>query len=305
MRRRLLLTATVLIALGGAASHAWTAAADEIAPTGEIVKVQTGFSFTEGPAADKEGNIYFTDIPKNRIMRLSRSGELSVFLEESQRCNGLMMDPRGRLVACQGGAGRVIAIDTETKEITVLADRYQGKRFKAPNDLTIDQQGGIYFTDPSFGAGPDAQETEAVYYVSPGGEVTRLIADLKQPNGIHLSRDEKTLYVLPSGTTGLFAYPIEAPGKLGSPQKHEVVKHGGDGMAMDVDGNLYLTQMMLSGVLVVSPEGKQLGLIKLPEVPANCVFGGPDFQTLYVTARTSVYAVPMPRKGWHYLFSKS
>jgi gluconolactonase len=289
------------LSLSGSGRHATL---DEITPVGEIQKVQTGFSFTEGPAPDGDGNLYFTDIPKNRIHRLSPSGELSVFLEESQRCNGLMVDGRGRLIACQGGAGRVIAIDLKTKEITVLADKYNGKRFLAPNDLTLDRQGGIYFTDPRFGAGANAQETEAVYYISPSGEVTRLIDDLKQPNGIHLAPDEKTLYVLPTGTVGLFAYPVEAPGKLGKPRKFDVVSSGGDGMAVDTAGNLYLTQMSLSGVLVVSPEGKRLGLIKTPEIPANCVFGGADFKTLYVTARSSLYAIPMPVKGYHYLYSK-
>lgn len=300
MVRPLLIVLAVLLL----ATIGLRAAADEVAPAGEVKKVQTGFSFTEGPAPDGAGNLYFTDIPKNRIHCLSPSGELSVFLENSQRCNGLMVDGRGRLIACQGGAGRVIAIDLKTKEITVLADKYNGKRFLAPNDLTLDRQGGIYFTDPRFGAGANAQETEAVYYVSATGAVTRLIDDLKQPNGIHLSPDEKTLYVLPTGTVGLFAYPVEAPGKLGKPRKFDVVQSGGDGMAMDTAGNLYLTQMSLGGVLVVSPEGKKLGLIKTPEIPANCVFGGPDFKTLYVTARSSLYAVPMPVKGYHFLLSK-
>lgn len=304
MPRLSLLGLLISLTARGASPGIGLSGTEDIAPAGEIRQLHSGFSFTEGPAPDAEGNLYFSDIPKNRIYRLSPSGDLTVFLENSQRCNGLMVDSKGRLVACQGGAGRVIAIDLKTKDITVLADQYRGKRFLAPNDLTLDRQGGIYFTDPRFGAGADAQETEAVYYLSPTGEVTRLIDDLKQPNGIHLSPDEKTLYVLPTGTVGLFAYPVLSPGKLGPARKFDVVQSGGDGMAMDTAGNLYLTQMKLGGILIVSPEGKQLGLIKTPEIPANCVFGGPDFKTLYVTARSSVYAVPMPVKGYHYLLSR-
>ena len=277
-----------------------------IGPAGEIVKQHTGFQFTEGPAADAQGNVYFTDIPANRILKVDTEGKLSTFLENSQRCNGLMFDGRGRLIACQGGAGRIIAIDVATKDITVVADQYNGKRFNSPNDLVLDRLGGVYFTDPSFG-GATTQDKMAVYYVSPTGAATRLIDDLPRPNGVILSVDEKTLYVLPSGTTNVMAYPIESPGKLGSGKvfcKLEQSQRGGDGLTIDIKGNLYLTNPGASAIQVVSPEGKTLGLIKFPEPPANCTFGGRDMKTLFVTARSSLYAVKMEATGHRFAASR-
>jgi gluconolactonase len=136
-----------------------------IGPVGGVTRAQMGFQFTEGPAADAEGNVYFTDVQRNRIHRIDTQGQLSTFLDGSQGCNGLMFDGRGRLIACQGGAGRIIAIDVSTKDITVVADQYQGRRFDRPNDLVIDQQGGVYFTDPVFGGTP-IQDKQGVYYVA-------------------------------------------------------------------------------------------------------------------------------------------
>src|SRR5262249_54989038 len=154
---------------------AWpTSAADEkpipgIGPVGEVMKLHTDFKFTEGPAADANGLLYFSDIPANRIMMLDADGKVSTFLEDSKGCNGLMFDARGRLIACQGGEGRIIAIDPKTKKIEVVADKYDGKRFNAPNDLVIDKQGGVYFSDPSFRQ-EKPQDKEGVYYVVPGGQ---------------------------------------------------------------------------------------------------------------------------------------
>jgi len=116
-----------------------------------VVQFHSGFAFTEGPAADAAGNVYFTDVRNNRIHKVDTKGQLSTFLENSQGCNGLMFDGRGRLIACQGMEGRIIAIDVATKNITVVADKYQGRRFNRPNDLVVDREGGVYFTDPMFG----------------------------------------------------------------------------------------------------------------------------------------------------------
>lgn len=274
-----------------------------VGPVGEIVKLHTGFKFTEGPAADGEGNVYFSDIPNNKILKVDAEGKLSTFLEDSKACNGLMLDAKGRLIACQGGAGKVIAIDIKTKEITVLADTYNGKRFNAPNDLVVDGKGGVYFTDPAFGKEPN-QDKMAVYYIPAKGDVTRLIDDLSRPNGVILSPDEKTLYVLPSGSADVMAYPVESPGKIGKgkvlcklEQAEKGQARGGDGLTVDTKGNLYLTQPSLQAIQVVTPEGKTLGLIKFPEGPANCTFGGKDMKTLYVTARTSLYTVKMEAMG--------
>src|SRR5262249_4237775 len=150
----------------------------------EAAQVQTGFVFTEGPTADAEGNVYFTDVRANKILKLDTKGNLSTFLEETQGANGLGFDSKGRLIAAQGLAAWIIAIDVSSKQITVLADKYDGKPFARPNDLVVDRQGGLYFTDP---------DPKSVYYVAPDGRVTRLIDDLARPNGVILSPDEKML----------------------------------------------------------------------------------------------------------------
>jgi gluconolactonase len=266
-----------------------------IGPAGPIVKLHTGFTFTEGPAADLQGNVYFTDVRANRIHRVTTDGQLTTFLEGSEGCNGLMFDGRGRLIACQGGLARVIAIDVTSKQITVLADKFEGKPFNRPNDLVVDSQGGVYFTDPA---------DQSVYYIAPQGGVGRVAGDLARPNGVLLSPDERTLYVLPSGAPQVLAFSIESPGRVREQrvlaelvQSQTGPPRGGDGLTVDAKGNLYCTQPGLSALQVISPEGKTLGLIRFPEAPANCAFGGTDMKTLYVTARTSLYTVPMEVAG--------
>jgi gluconolactonase len=273
-----------------------------IGPRGEIQKVQGDFQFTEGPAWDGNENLYFTDIPANRIYRLGEDGKIAVFLEPSHHANGLMVGGDGTLFACQMD-GQVVSIDPETKESHVVAGEYMGERFNAPNDLVIDRAGGIYFTDPAFRAPqPLPQGVTAVYYVDADGNVTRLIADLPNPNGVILSPDEKTLYVIPSGQKEMMAYPVEGPGQLGQgrvfctlQQRDADGNSGGDGLTIDTEGNLYITSGL--GLQVFDPEGKPLGIIKIPEQPANVTFGGPDRRTLYVTARTSLYAAEMQAQG--------
>jgi gluconolactonase len=275
-----------------------------IGPKGAIGKAHTGFKFTEGPAADAHGNVYFSDVRDNKILKVDTDGKLSTFLENTQGANGLMFDGKGRLIACQGGTGRVIAIDPTTKAIDVLAGEYNGKRFNAPNDLVVDAQGGVYFTDPSFGR-EEVQDKMAVYYVSAEKKVTRLIDNVPRPNGVILSTDERTLYVLPSGTPNVMAYPVEAPGRLGAGRvlckleqaANTPMPRGGDGLSIDTKGNLYLTAPGISAIQVVSPAGKTLGLIRFPEAPANCTFGGKGMKTLFVTARTSLYTAEMEATG--------
>jgi gluconolactonase len=273
-----------------------------IGPAGKIVKLHSGFKFTEGPAADRDGNVYFSDIPNERIHKLDSKGQLSVFREKSNRANGLMVNAKGEIVACEM-AGRVVAISPDGKDVRVVADKHDGKQFNAPNDLVIDKSGGVYFTDPSFGApNPLPQGKTGVYYVAADGKVTRLIDDLTQPNGVTLSPDEKTLYVIPTGPAEMMAYPVEAAGKLGKGRvfcklegKDGKPGSGGDGCALDSKGNLYITSTI--GVQVFDPSGKFLGAIAFPEQPANVKFGGKDMKTLYVTARTSLYTVPMEAAG--------
>ena len=273
-----------------------------IGPAGPITKLHTGFKFTEGPAADRDGNVYFSDIPNQRIHKVDADGKLSVFREKSNHANGLMLNARGEIVACEMD-GQVAAYSADGKSRRVLAGKHDDKRFNAPNDLVIDKQGGVYFTDPEFSAPkPLPQGKTAVYYVSADGKVTRLIDNLPNPNGVILSPDEKTLYVIPSGQAEMMAYPIESPGKIGTGrvfctlrQRREGGKSGGDGLTVDTKGNLYITSEL--GLQVFDPEGKRLGIIALPEQPANVTFGGKDLKTLYVTARTSLYTVPMEATG--------
>ena len=166
----------------------------------------------------------------------------------------------------------------------MLADKYDGKRFNAPNDLVIDRAGGVYFTDPAFRAPkPLPQGKTAVYYLSADGKVTRLIDDLPNPNGVILSPDEKTLYVIPSGQAEMMSYPVEGPGKIGKgkvfctlKQPAKAKNSGGDGLTVDVKGNLYITSQL--GLQVFDKDGKYLGTIKFPEQPANVTFGGAGLQ---------------------------
>jgi gluconolactonase len=284
------------------ADEAKTKAIAGIGPAGDIVKLHTGFKFTEGPAADRAGNVYFSDIPNQRIHKVDAAGKLSVFREKSNHANGLMVNAKGEIVACEMD-GQIAAYSADGKSRRVLADKHNGKRFNAPNDLVIDKQGGIYFTDPAFAAPmPLPQEKTAVYYLAADGKVTRLVDNLPNPNGVILSPDEKTLYVIPSGQADMMAYPVEAPGKIGAgkvfctlKQRRENGKSGGDGLTVDTKGNLYITSEL--GLQVFDPSGKLLGIIALPEQPANVTFGGPDLKTLYVTARTSLYTVPMEARG--------
>jgi gluconolactonase len=269
---------------------------------GPTAKVHGGFEFTEGPASDGHGNLYFSDIPTNRIYRLDQDGRLSILLEPSGHANGLMLNAAGTLFACQMD-GQVVAIDLETKKVTVVAGQYQDKRFNAPNDLVLDRTGGIYFSDPQFRAPqPLPQGIEAVYYVAPDNSVARLLDNLPAPNGVILSPDEKTLYVAPSAQKEVWAYPIESPGKLGQgrvfctvKQADEKTVSGGDGLTIDAAGNLYVATAL--GLQVFAPDGNLLGVLACPEQPANVTFGGPELTTLYVTARTSLYSLPMQAKG--------
>jgi gluconolactonase len=302
--RRWTLALTVFLA--AAAFH--SAAAEPIAdigPAGDVVKVATGFGFTEGPAWDGKGLLYFTDIPNARIHTVDAEGTAGQFVDNSGPCNGLMFNRDGELYACNMG-GELVAWNVGTKEKRVLAGEFEGKRFNAPNDLVIDAAGGVYFTDPMFRAPqPLPQGVQGVYYRSAGGQVTRVVNDAPAPNGVLLSRDEKTLYVLPSGSPEMQAYPVKGPGKLGAMRvfcklENPPERAGGgcDGATIDERGNVYLTTAL--GLQIFNEAGEALGVIEVPEQPSNCTFGGADGKTLYVTARTSLYAIPMQVKGHWY-----
>lgn len=272
-----------------------------IGPVGEIKKLHTNFKFTEGPAADAEGNVYFSDIPAATIHKVDLDGKLSVFTDKSNTSNGLMFNAKGELFACEM-EGQIAAWTMDGKR-RVVADKYDGKRFNAPNDLVLDKAGGVYFTDPGFRApDPRPQDKLAVYYIPSGGKVKRLIDDLPNPNGVILSPDEKTLYVIPTGQADMMSYPVESPGVIGKgkifctlEQAKGKKNTGGDGLAVDSKGNLYITSGI--GLQVFDAAGKKLGNIAFPEQPANVKFGGKDMKTLFVTARTSLYTAPMEVAG--------
>jgi gluconolactonase len=269
-----------------------------VGPEGPVEKVAEGFQFTEGPADDGAGNLYFTDIPNTAIRRLSADGKVDVFTSESRRTNGLMFRAPGQLLACEM-EGQLVLWDVARKERRVLADKYEGKPFNAPNDLVVDRAGGVYFTDPHFGAAnPLPQGGTFVYYWTEQEGVRRVTDSLPAPNGVMLSPDEKTLYVFPSGSATMLAYSVASPGTLGDKQEFYELRPGGkgaDGGTVDSKGNLYITSHL--GVEVVDPSGHPLGIIECPEKPANVTFGGRDLKTLYITARTSLYAAPMTVAG--------
>ncbi len=262
----------------------------------------SGFRFTEGPAADMMGNVFFSDIPNERIHRYdATTGKLTVFREKSGKSNGLMFGRNGRLYACEGGARRVARVEADGKTTTTVASHWKGKRLNSPNDLALDADGGIWFTDPRYGRRQDDREidVEAVYYVDAKGVVHQRIADLKRPNGIALSIDGRTLYVADNSARLVMAYPVTAPGVIGTGRlfaRMDAKERGGpDGMCLDERGNVYAAGQ--KKIWIWSPAGTLLRTLTPPEAPANCTFGGPQRRTLYVTARKGFYRIPMLVRG--------
>jgi gluconolactonase len=272
---------------------------DPTAP-GEVRLLVAGFVYTEGPAADRQGNLYFTDYRDGagKIYRLDTGGGLHLVVADSGRANGLKVSPTGEVIACQVD-GRVSAFAPDGSCRRVLTDSYCGRRYNAPNDLVLDSAGGAYFTDPFLDAPRPfpPQRVPAVYYLAADGNVTRLIDDLRGPNGIALSPDGRTLYVVPSFERDVMAYPVLGPGRLGpgrpfcrlAPSRIPYIP-GGDGATVDAAGNLYVAT--LSGVQIFDPAGKLQRVLPLPERPSNVAFGGADHRTLFITAGGSLYAVP-------------
>lgn len=265
-----------------------------IAPNAELIKVRGDFGFIEGPVADESGNLFFTDIANSRIHKLDLDGRLSIVREPTNRANGLIFDTHGNLIACEGGGKRVTSMSPDGS-LRVLADEYDGRKLNSPNDLWMDDKGGIYFTDPNYGAADNlTQEGEHVYYLSPDREtLTRVVSNMGKPNGIIATADNQQLYVADTELGKIFVFDIKPDGTLG-PRK-EFVDSGSDGVTLDERGNLYIT--WTGGVGVYSPQGEQLDFIETPEMPTNVGFAGKDHQTLYITARTGLYAVSMAVKG--------
>ena len=265
-----------------------------VAPGAELVLLGDTFSFTEGPAADAQGNVFFTDQPNNKIYKWSIDGKLSVFHDSPGRANGLYFDKSGNLYACADLNNELWMIDPSGRA-TVLVKDFEGKKLNGPNDLWIDPKGGVYFSDPRYGNRDGMeQDGEHVYYLSPDRKKTiRVISDMVRPNGLIGTRDGKTLYVADHGGKKTFVYTINKDGTLSN--KKLFAPEGSDGMTIDSQGNIYLAT---NAVAVYDKEGRKIETIEVPEGPANLTFGGKDKQTLFITARTSLYAIRMQVKGF-------
>jgi len=283
----------ILLFLAAAAWPSVGSAANLVAPGTKPVKLAGGFKFTEGPAVAANGDVYFTDIPNNRIHKWSvADGKLSTFAEETKGANGLFFAEDGSLYACQGLAKRVAAYTADGSGSSSLAKRHAGKKFNKPNDLWIDGKGGVYFSDPNYGNTEHTQDGEHVYYIPPGGEVIRVADGFKRPNGLVGTPDDSTLYIADIGDKKIYRYAIQSDGTL--KDKKLFCESGSDGMTLDRQGNVYLTA---GSVKVFDPKGGQIANLKFPESPANVVFGGKDRKTLYVTARTGFYSLEMAVSG--------
>jgi gluconolactonase len=270
-----------------------------VAPGAKAELLSSTFKFTEGPAADAKGNVFFTDQPNDRICEWSVDGKLTDFMKPCGRSNGMFFDKEGNLWTCADMNNELWKIDPQGK-VTVVVKDYKGKKLNGPNDLWIAPNGAVYFTDPLYKRDywtrdpAMQQDGQHVYYLAPGAtEPVRVTNDLKQPNGIRGTPDGKLLYVADIGAGKTYRYKINADGTL--TDKTLFCSMGSDGMTMDNEGNLYLTGR---GVTVFNPEGKQIDHIDINKPwTANVCFGGKDRDTLFITASDSLYAVKTRVKG--------
>ena len=277
-----------------------------VEPGAKVQKLAGDMKFTEGPVwIPARKLLVFSDIPNSKLMQWSESGGLSVF-RESEQSNGNILDLEGRLLTCQHAGRNIVRTEADGK-ITVVADKYEGKRLNSPNDLAIRSDGTIWFTDPPWGlTGPREVPGNWVFKLDPKtGKVEPVIKDLAMPNGINFSPDESRLYVADTGGNerqpdpelrklpgGIHCYEVSKDGVLG--KKLFKIDQGSDGMTVDVQGNLYTTH---GKIHVYNADGKKLETIDVPEGPANCTFGGDDYKTLFITATKSLYSVRMKNAG--------
>ena len=257
---------------------------------GEVELVADGFMFTEGPVwVDASDTLLFSDIPADTIYDQDKA----VFRKPSGKSNGLTLDDEGRLIACEHQNRRVTRTE-KNGDITVLADKYEGKRLNSPNDVVVRSDGVIFFTDPPYGLkggleGPDAElDFSGVYRIDGEGGLTLLKKDFIKPNGLALSPDETILYIADTEGKHIRAFDVTAEGALQNGRVFCTLG-GPDGMKVDTHGNAWCTAS--DGVRIYSPEGKLVQTIICPEAPANCAFGNTDSRTLYITARTGLYKI--------------
>lgn len=287
-------SAFALNACGGTTSEsASRSSASPIAEGSTIQRAAGGFRFTEGPAADRTGNIFFSDLSRSRIHRFSVTGNVSTFRSNSGGANGLMFDKQGNLIVCESNNRRVTSISPSGR-VSILADRYLGRRFNSPNDLWIDPRGGIYFSDPSLKSQQTEQDGAHVYYISPDRRtVKRVTNDLVNPNGLIGAADGTRLYVADPGAGRTYVYRIDGEANLGG--RRTVTNRGSDGMTLDGEGNLYITGE--TGVMVFNTRNRRIATLDVPEIPTNVTFGGQNRQTLFITAGTGLYTVQMRVRG--------
>lgn len=288
-----------------------------------VASVSTPRFFTEGPAWDGHRYVYFTNVYPNQICRFDvTTSELSVFRENSNAANGLAFAANGTLLACEGGRddrGRLVAIDPGTGDVQILVDNYRGAPLGAPNDLAVDARGRIYFTSRLSNTDPQQGNVNAVYRRDPDGTLARILAfpDIDMPNGIAIAPDQKSLYLVESDSRAdrsrcIRAYDLQTDGSVANARVLIDFYPGrsGDGMCLDVDGNLYVaaglhatrktseTLETRPGIHVVTPQGKLAGFVATPEdTITNCCFGGVDGKTLYVTCSRHLLAIPAKRRG--------
>ncbi len=263
-----------------------------------LVKVASGFEFTEGPAVDSKGDVYFTDQPNDRIHKWSAAdGTVTLFKEGTGRSNGLYFDFNGQLVACADQDNELWRIDSRGV-VKVLVSNFEGLKLNGPNDLWIDRQGGIYFTDPFYKRDYWTRtekeiEDERVYYFTPDGRLTIAAEGFVRPNGIVGSRKGDRLFVADIGDRKTYVYRVAKDGTLSD--RKLFAEMGSDGMTLDHKGNLYLTGR---GVTAFDKKGTQIEQIDVPERwTANVCFGGKDRKTLFITAMGAVYTLQMKVKG--------
>ena len=301
-------TLLCVVATTWACSSPVTVAPLQLEP--EVRKLAGDMGFVEGPVwLPAESRLVFSDIPRSKLMSWSAEEGLTVY-GESENPNGNALDQNGRLLTCQHGARNIIRTEADGSR-AVLAERFDGKRFNSPNDLAVASDGTIWFTDPPWGLKRQVEGKEQdghfVFRLeSPTGDVACVLRDQVMPNGIALSPDERTLYLADTGghpshpdpsfrdrPATLTAYSLGSDKVLG-PGRWSV-ETTCDGMCIDEYGHIYASGK--NGVTIWSPGGELVGEIEVPERPTNVCFGGPEFSTLYITARTSLYAIEMNVKG--------
>ncbi len=274
---------------------------DLIAPGAKLIKISDQFSFTEGPVADKKGNVYFTDQPNDNIWKYDTKGRLMLFMRGAGRSNGLAMDRKGNLISCADANNEIIRIDSK-KSMEQIVGKVNGYRLNGPNDLWIDASGGIYFTDPLYKrpywvhAGPDIPGENVYYYNARTKNVTLVDSTIRKPNGIIGTPDGKYLYIADIGDNKTYRFEITGKGTLANRQLFTSL--GSDGLTLDEQGNLYLTGR---GITVFNPSGEKISHINVPEGwTANLCFGGKNRDMLFITASKAIYTLNMRVRGARY-----